>query len=280
MINTYRSTRYTICKGEKLTMKLLIGENIKRLRRTNDLTQEELAHVLGVSFQSVSRWEMGQCYPEIELIPHIATFFNISVDELMGIDILREEYISKTILHDCQCSINNGNIDHCIELARNGLKKYPNNYPLMNRLMSALILTSTNYPDIQSPEKFDDEIIALGDRIIKDCPVQVIRLEAILNLAFHHCQMHRYDQGRTLYTMLPSLDFAREAHIWPVLTDDELASNCNTLLQKCNILMQCAIQELAKRAPRTNIKQSSMEDKMARLNTLIDELRSYISNEF
>lgn len=40
-------------------MKLLIGENIKRLRRERDLTQEELAEQLGVSFQSISRWETG-----------------------------------------------------------------------------------------------------------------------------------------------------------------------------------------------------------------------------
>ena len=40
-------------------MKLQLGKTLKRLRRERDITQEELAEVLGVSFQSISRWELG-----------------------------------------------------------------------------------------------------------------------------------------------------------------------------------------------------------------------------
>ena len=50
-------------------MKLNIGETIKRLRKEREITQEEFAEVLGVSCQSVSRWENDNCYPDIELIP-------------------------------------------------------------------------------------------------------------------------------------------------------------------------------------------------------------------
>ena len=64
-------------------MKLNIGETIKRLRKEREITQEEFAEVLGVSCQSVSRWENDNCYPDIELIPSIAEFFGISTDRLM-----------------------------------------------------------------------------------------------------------------------------------------------------------------------------------------------------
>ena len=67
-------------------MKLNIGDTIKKLRKEREITQEEFAEVLGVSCQSVSRWENNSCYPDIELIPNIATFFGISIDKLMGID--------------------------------------------------------------------------------------------------------------------------------------------------------------------------------------------------
>ena len=49
-------------------MKLRIGENIKFLRKAADITQETLAEMLGVSCQSVSRWELGTCYPDMELL--------------------------------------------------------------------------------------------------------------------------------------------------------------------------------------------------------------------
>ena len=67
-------------------MELNIGNQIKRLRRERDITQEEFASVLGVSYQSVSRWENNTCYPDIELLPTIADFFGISIDRLMGVD--------------------------------------------------------------------------------------------------------------------------------------------------------------------------------------------------
>ena len=72
-------------------MKLNIGETIKKLRKEREITQEEFAEVLGVSCQSVSRWENSSCYPDIELIPTIASFFGISTDKLMGIDEITEK---------------------------------------------------------------------------------------------------------------------------------------------------------------------------------------------
>ena len=65
-------------------MNLLIGENIKRMRRKRNLTQEEMAAHLGISFQSVSKWERGDGYPDITMLPALANYFGISVDELLG----------------------------------------------------------------------------------------------------------------------------------------------------------------------------------------------------
>ena len=65
-------------------MKLNIGNIIRDRRRAMDLTQEQLAEGLGVTCQSVSRWENGQTYPDIEILPVLADLFGISLDELMG----------------------------------------------------------------------------------------------------------------------------------------------------------------------------------------------------
>lgn len=72
-------------------MKLSIGKNIREYRRKNDMTQEELADRLGVSYQSVSRWENGLTYPDIEFLPAIAKLLSCSVDELMGIPEAEKE---------------------------------------------------------------------------------------------------------------------------------------------------------------------------------------------
>ena len=68
-------------------MKLYIGEQLKTLRKEKRITQETLADILGVSYQSVSRWELGVCYPDMELLPTIANYFGISIDKLLSNDV-------------------------------------------------------------------------------------------------------------------------------------------------------------------------------------------------
>lgn len=61
-----------------------IGINISAKRKEKGITQEELADFLGVTKASVSKWECNQSYPDVTLLPIIATYFDISVDELIG----------------------------------------------------------------------------------------------------------------------------------------------------------------------------------------------------
>lgn len=65
-------------------MKLLLSENLKRLREEKGLTQSELADELSVTPQSVSRWEKGLAYPDIEKLPQLSKLFDVTIDELMG----------------------------------------------------------------------------------------------------------------------------------------------------------------------------------------------------
>ncbi|MBR5365235.1 MAG: helix-turn-helix transcriptional regulator [Clostridia bacterium] len=67
-------------------MMLPIGERIRTLRRAKNETQDELSALLGVSFQAVSRWENGDAYPDIELLPKLAAHFGVTTDELLGAD--------------------------------------------------------------------------------------------------------------------------------------------------------------------------------------------------
>jgi len=65
-------------------MILKINEQISFLRKQKGITQEELAQALGVTNQSISKYESGACCPDIQLLPDIATFFGVSIDELLG----------------------------------------------------------------------------------------------------------------------------------------------------------------------------------------------------
>lgn len=67
-------------------MNITIGQNIKKLRSVKHITQKQLASFLGITEQAVSRWESGSGYPDITMLPSIASFFGVSSDTLLGIN--------------------------------------------------------------------------------------------------------------------------------------------------------------------------------------------------
>ena len=206
-------------------MKLNIGNTIKHLRKEKDITQEELADILGVSYQSVSRWETGVCYPDMELLPVIADFFGVTADRLLGVHEKIEQKKIEQYLLRFQEAISKGKVYDCIAIAREGVAEYPNNFALLNKLMYALFVAGDDDGNIpewkENMEKYDAEITALGERIMKYCPDQDIRLEATARLAFNHCEMGRKEIGRSIYEFLPSAKFCKENQMWWSLDDNE-----------------------------------------------------------
>lgn len=206
-------------------MKLNIGETIKRLRKEREITQEEFAEVLGVSCQSVSRWENDNCYPDIELIPTIAEFFGISTDRLMGVDETKEKEAVNCYLEAFQKSISKGDINECIIIARKGVKEFPNNYILLDKLMYALFVSGDDDGNIpewkENMEKYDAEITALGERIMKYCPDISLRLEAASRLAFNHILHGRREIGKKIYETFPPMELSKERQMWWALEKEE-----------------------------------------------------------
>ena len=234
-------------------MKLCIGENIKRLRKERDITQEEFSEILGVSCQSVSRWENNSCYPDIELIPVIADFFGITTDALMGIDNAAEKQAVDQYEAAFQEAISRGAVEECISISRKAVAEYPNNYILLNQLMYALFISGDDSADIpdwkENMEKYDGEIVALGERIIKYCTDIGIRLEATARLAFQHCEMGRRETGRALYETMPSMTVCREQAIWWVLSDEEKIPHLHKNIREAYNLLDGFIWRLEKQLP-------------------------------
>ena len=88
-------------------MELMIGEKLRKLRRDRDMTQEMLASAFGVSPQAISKWECGDGYPDITLLPMIANYFKVTIDELMGHKLnaytYKEQFV-RLMYHKCSCN--------------------------------------------------------------------------------------------------------------------------------------------------------------------------------
>ena len=92
------------------------------MRHRDGRTQEALAEALGVTSQAISRWESNGGYPDMEMIPSIANYFGVSIDELFGYDNVREKRIDEIVERLTEMNnANNGidiNVDECIRMAR------------------------------------------------------------------------------------------------------------------------------------------------------------------
>ena len=268
----------SLIKGVDI-MKLSIGENIKLFRKAKDITQEQLAEMLNVSSQSVSRWELGICYPDMELLPMLAEIFEITVDKLLGVDNIAEKKKVDEYLNRFQVAINKGKIDECISIAREGVAEYPNNYALLNKLMYALFVSGDDTGNIsnwkENMENYDAEITSLGERIMKYCPDQNIRLEAISRLAFNHCEQGRKEIGKQIYEMLPPMILCRENQMWCSLEEDEKTSFLQKQIKKSYDMLYGFIWLLATCGKLSPTNSLSVINKAEELNNLITDEKQY-----
>lgn len=151
-------------------MTIYLSENIKRLRREKDLTQETLAEFLGVTFQSISNWERGESYPDITMLPEIADFFKVSVDELLGVN--RSE-IEAEIVKSIEAYDNLTDPDLKEELICKLRKKFPNDFRILLRYMAYLVHFYEGEPgDVMA------EIAAIYKNIQQNCHTDKIRISA------------------------------------------------------------------------------------------------------
>ena len=73
----------------------MISLNLFELRKDRGITQSHLAEVLGVSFQTISKWETGMAMPDVKHIIAMAKFFGVSTDQLLGLQPLKCDYLSR-----------------------------------------------------------------------------------------------------------------------------------------------------------------------------------------
>lgn len=123
-------------------MQLDLGRKIRELRHRDGRTQEALAESVGVTPQAVSRWEANGCYPDMEMIPAIANYFGITIDELFGYDNDRESRIAEIIRKIEGFSIpsrsDDGWVDECLTILREGIAEFPQNERLLIALADTL----------------------------------------------------------------------------------------------------------------------------------------------
>jgi transcriptional regulator with XRE-family HTH domain len=162
--------------------------------------------------QAVSKWERSEGFPDITLLPAIASFYNVTIDELMGFGKLKKEQRIREILEIFE----RGPAEDRITFMRGAVKEFPNEYRLIVKLIWALL----NSHD----QSFNNEIIALGEKILNECTDNEIRNDALGSLSIALGRFPDSHEKAREYAMMlpPQMGCTREPILIRILKGDEL----------------------------------------------------------
>ena len=130
-------------------MRNQIAENIKKFRIASGYTQSELAILLSVSPQAVSRWENGQAFPDITFLPLLSKYLNVTIDEIMGSEGQRSKCLKKEVFERKMA-----NIDDESERVKNELRILEIYEELAHTELPYLINYFRNLMDIKAYKRF------------------------------------------------------------------------------------------------------------------------------
>ena len=204
-----------------------LGNKIKTLRKQHNLTQENLAEMLGVSYQAISRWENNITSPDINTLPILANIFNVTVDYLLDVNVIKnEDNINKIYDEYYNLSINN-QINECETLLEEGIKQYPFAFKLKNELLHIYYIKL-----LHSEEKlhYQNKLIKLATNIIENCFIDEYRYSAMQSLILVYELMKEYEKGKTILNKLPTISFSKD-----LLKEHTLTGKDKLIAQQENI---------------------------------------------
>ncbi len=201
---------------------LYLSENLKKFRILKNLTQEDVAGYLGITPQSVSKWERGECYPDITFLPVLANIFETSIDLLMGMDNIRAEQTRHNIHKSAAAFQQRGDYDSAEKIYRDALFIYPNKPGMILGLAGVLALQDKS-----------EEAVELMERGLPLSANEKQKSTIRAALCFLYLKCGKEDKAKVLASELPHTRESREV-IRPLieqkLNEDEINAHIKNIL--------------------------------------------------
>lgn len=165
-----------------------IAKILNTKRKEKGVTQEELAAYIGVSKASVSKWETGQSYPDIIFLPQLASYFNITVDELMGYEPQMEKEEIARLYHRLSREFVSKPPREVVEECYQFIRKYYSCFPLLLQFAVLFLNYCGVVKDQELMEEMMGEALKLSRRVQAECEDLWLKRQAnILEASCYLC---------------------------------------------------------------------------------------------
>ncbi len=190
---------------------MTIGKKIKQLRKSRDLTQEDLAEMLGISVSAVSQWESDKTAPDLSMFPALCNYFNVTSDELLGIDIYRKEEEIKRLRYEIDDLTRLGKQKEAYTRCKEALSHYPDSFYLMEDMASSIfwMIEDRSTSDEEKKVLFADQG-RLYQTILDKCTDEKIRMSVIPKLAEWYAKSGEEEKSHEIISTLPFIVNSRE----------------------------------------------------------------------
>lgn len=183
-----------------------IGTTIKRLRRERDITQEQLAEYLGITSRAISQWECDRTSPDISQIPALCNVFEVSADELLGIDVTSKDKQIDELYNEMYQTAADGNQIKAVEFAEKALILYPSSYKLMDFYANEIFLYNATFP-VEVQENHKNKAVLYIEKILNECTDSKIRNNCLAMACLWYPKIGRTAEAEKLAKTLEGMNY-------------------------------------------------------------------------
>ncbi len=252
-------------------MSFNIGEKIKLLRKENSASQRELAEYLGIKAESVSKWERGVCAPDIAMLPDIALFFGVSIDELFSAG---KRQGPESVIADLNVLYAEQKWHELAEKALHSVRDFPHECRICEMLLLAIIKAEMREECVS--HKICSQAINIGKRIVNECTGKE-KQKIIYYLCTVLYNNKRYEEGDFYYEMLNSASYSRESLDMYKYRGKELVKKLN---ENTAIWYNMLGMSFSKMAYNTNASEESLALLRKSYEYFLSAYESTLSREY
>ncbi len=200
-----------------------IGDKIKEYRKKAEMTQEQLATRLNVTFQTVSKWETNISSPDLSMIIPLTRLFGVTADELLGLNDSEPDKRYAELMAEYKHTYRTDDFAKRQSICETAVSEYPGDMKWLSNLAWVISNRSFEYEDNEKYTAEQEKAIKLFDLIIKNCKDDIIRGNAIRGITQLLGWRGRREEAKKYAEMLPERSMTtRDDVMENILDGDEL----------------------------------------------------------